>query len=174
MIRTVTTRRYALQGAASVAAALGTGLAAPALALDAFALHARGDDAAAAVRLARLAEAGDARAQGLLGFLYEHGRGVPQNFEIAAMLYTCAAEQGEATAQHLLGLLYDKGRGVPRDVVLSHKWLILAAARAGRRDRDAYVRIRDAVATKMSESQRALAQAMATAWTPAPPTPVRW
>ena len=161
--------------ALSLAVALGLGCPAQARpAPDAFTLYARGDYAAAAARAVRLAEAGNARAQGLLGFLYEYGRGVPQDFELAAMWYTRAAEQGEPTAQYLLGMLYDKGRGVPMDVVLSQKWLILAAAGAGRGERDTYVRIRDAVATKMSRSQVALAQQLAREWTPAPRLRVRY
>lgn len=140
--------------------------------VDAFALYASGDYQASAARLIPLAFAGDARAQGLLGFMYEKGRGVPQNFIAAAAWYSCAAEQGEATAQYLLGLLYDKGHGVQKDVVLSQKWLILAAARASRRERDVYTRLRDAVATKMSPAQRALAQQLALEWSPAPRRPV--
>jgi uncharacterized protein len=133
---------------------------------DAQAAYARGDYIAAAKQLARLAAAGNARAQGLLGFMYEHGHGVPQDFAIAADWYSRAAEQGDATAQYWLGLMYDKGRGVPQDAVLAHKWLILAAARASRRERDAYIRLRDAVATKMSHAQIELAQNLASAWTP--------
>lgn len=135
---------------------------------DAFSLYARGDYQAAAARLTPLAFAGDARAQGLLGYMYENGKGVPQNFVAAAAWYSCAAEQGEATAQYLLGLLYDKGHGVQKDVVLSQKWLILAAARASKQERDVYTRLRNAVATKMSPDQRALAQRLALEWSPAP------
>nr|WP_245431041.1 tetratricopeptide repeat protein [Rhodoplanes roseus] len=168
-------RRAATIVAAGLVAMVGFGPAVPARAggTEAFALYARGDYAAAVPRLVRLAQAGNARAQGLLGFLYEYGRGVPQDFVFAAMWYTCAAEQGDATAQYLLGLLYDKGRGVRVDVVLSQKWLILAAAGAAPRDREAYIRIRDAVATKMSIAQIALAQALASQWVPAPRLPVR-
>lgn len=133
---------------------------------DASAAYARGDFSAAAKRLTRLAARGNARAQGLLGFMYEYGHGVPQDYILAADWYTRGAEQGDASAQYLLGLMYDKGRGVPQDAVLAHKWLILAAARAGRRDRDIYIRLRDAVATKMSETQIALAQRLANEWSP--------
>ncbi|MDI4666039.1 sel1 repeat family protein [Xanthobacter autotrophicus] len=138
----------------------------------AFALYARGDYEAAAAELTPLAWAGDPRAQGLLGFLYEYGKGVPQNFVAAASWYSCAAEQGEATAQYLLGLLYDKGRGVEKDVVLSQKWLILAAARASKRERDVYTRLRNAVATKMSPAQLATAQRLAIEWEPVRGLPV--
>lgn len=136
---------------------------------DAYAAYARGDYVTAAALLIPLAWQGDARAQGMVGYLYEHGKGVPQDFVVAAQWYGCAAEQGDATAQYLFGLAYDKGRGVPRDVVLSEKWLILAAARAGIQERDTFTRIRDAVASKMSTAQLAAAQEQAILWMPAPP-----
>ncbi|MFG1481234.1 hypothetical protein V5F53_21740, partial [Xanthobacter sp. V4C-4] len=53
----------------------GTGKAPRRPVADAFALYAQGDAAAAARQLAPLAEAGNARAQALLGFLYEKGHG---------------------------------------------------------------------------------------------------
>lgn len=142
-------------------------------ATGAYALYARGDYQAAAALLEPLAFAGDAKAQGLLGFLYEYGRGVPQSYVAAANWYASAADQGEATAQYLLGLAYDKGHGVPKDVIYSQKWLILAAARAARHERDVYTRVRDAVASKMSPAQLAVAQRLALEWVPAPPLPVR-
>lgn len=135
----------------------------------AYELYARGDYPAAAAQLMPLAWRGKARAQALLGFLYETGKGVPQNNVAAAAWYICAAEQGESTAQYFLGLLYDKGHGVPLDVVLSQKWLSLAAARASKGERSLYSRVRSAVASKMSVAQLALAQRLALEWTPAAP-----
>ncbi|QRG08072.1 sel1 repeat family protein [Xanthobacter dioxanivorans] len=171
--RRLPARATVLTAVLAVALALPAAPAAQAgSAARAFALYARGDYRAAATLLTPLAFAGEARAQGLLGFLYEYGKGVPQNYGLAAQWYMCAAEQGEATAQYLLGLLYDKGHGVPRDVVLSQKWLILAAARADRHERDVFTRLRDAVATKMSPAQRAVAQELAIRWVPAPPLPM--
>lgn len=169
-------RLLALTIAATIAASLALSAAAQARSgtgstAAAFALYAKGDYAAASRLLLPLAESGDARAQALLGFLYQYGQGLPQNFGLAALWYGCAAEQGDPTGQYLLGLLYDKGQGVPRDVVLSQKWLILAAAGASQKQRDTYVRIRDAVATKMSAAQRALAQRLAMEWAAAPPPP---
>ena len=43
-----------------------------------------------------LAERGDAAAQTYLGFMFETGRGVPQNYTEAAMWYRRAAEQGDS------------------------------------------------------------------------------
>lgn len=107
---------------------------------------------------------GNARALGRLGFRYENGFGVPQNYIAAADLYRRAAEQGDAFAQSRLGLCYDKGHGVPLDLILSYKWLDLAAARASRREQDFYSRLRDAVASKMSLAQVTEGQRLALIW----------
>jgi uncharacterized protein len=107
---------------------------------------------------------GNARALGRLGFRYENGFGVPQDYIAAADLYHRAAEQGDTFAQCRLGLSYDKGHGVPQDFILSYKWLDLAAARASPRERDAYLRYRDAVASKMSLRQVTEGQRLALMW----------
>jgi uncharacterized protein len=111
-----------------------------------------------------VAARGNARALGRLGFRYENGFGVPQNYVAAADLYRQAAELGDPFAQSRLGLSYDRGHGVPRDLILSYKWLDLAAARASRRERDFYFRLRDAVASKMSLEQVAEGQRLALIW----------
>jgi uncharacterized protein len=128
--------------------------------------YTRGDYVAAAAIFAALAERGDPNAQTRLGFMYATGRGVPQNMTAAAEWYRRGAEQGHAMAQYLLGLLYDKGQGVPRDVVEAHRWLNLSAARAGKADRDDRVRMRDAVATKMTRGEIARSRLLAVTWTP--------
>ncbi len=170
-MRHVDQNRIPLKLAAILAAALALGLGGWTKAqpvADPFGLYRRGNYVGAAAGSLRAAEAGDPAAQGLLGFLYEYGRGVPQDFVLAAKWYTCAAERGEPMAQYLLGMLYNKGRGVPEDLVLSQKWLILAAARADGAERDTYIRIRDAVASKMSPSEIALAQDLGRRWFPVP------
>jgi uncharacterized protein len=107
---------------------------------------------------------GNARALARLGFRYENGFGVPQNYVAAADLYRRGAEQGDAFAQSRLGLSYDHGHGVPQDYILAYKWLNLAAARAPRRQRDFYLRLRDAVASKMSLAQVMEGQRLALLW----------
>ena len=114
--------------------------------------------------LAPAALRGNARAQAQLGFMYENGFGVPQNYAAAAELYQSAAAQGDAFAQSRLGLSYDKGHGVPQNMVLSYKWLDLAAARATNRERDYYRRLRDAVASKMTSNQIVEGQRLALIW----------
>jgi len=112
----------------------------------------------------RLAEEGNIDAQAQLGWMFLTGRGVPQDFYKAAKWYYLAAVQGHREAQFQLGLLYNKGHGVPRDYLLSYLWLNLSAAQAVGNDRDFKVRIRDAVATKMTVAEIALAQQMALSW----------
>jgi TPR repeat protein len=115
-------------------------------------------------RLEASAKGGDARAQAKLGFAYEYGYGVPQDYAVAILWYRRAAQRGNATGQYLLGLMYDRGQGVSEDTTAAQKWLILAAANTTGRQHDYYARIRDAVASKMTVQEIAKAQALAYAW----------
>ena len=63
----------------------------------------------------------------LLGYLYENGKGVPQDYKEALKWFRLAAEQGVTEAQFGLGLMYAHGRGVPQDVKEALKWYRLAA-----------------------------------------------
>ncbi|MDB5606046.1 MAG: sel1 repeat family protein [Bradyrhizobium sp.] len=130
------------------------------------AAYSRGDYVRAVRELSPLAQRGNPRALVLLGFMYEHGFGAPQAYDAAADLYTRAAVQGNPFAQSMLGLMYDKGHGVPQNVVLAYKWLVLAAAHASPRERDAYLRFRDAVSSKMSSDQIVEGQRLALNWKP--------
>jgi hypothetical protein len=113
-----------------------------------------------------MAEQGVPAAQSYLGFMFETGRGVPQNYTEAAMWYRRAAEQGDSRAQYSIGLLYDRGQGVPQDIVEASKWLNLSTAAAPRRAREARARIRDAVTTKMTRGEIARARLRALEWAP--------
>ena len=128
------------------------------------AAYARGDYLRAVNILTPLAFAGDARAQAFLGFMFEHGYGAPQVYDSAAGFYGQAAMRGNPFGQAMFGLMYDKGHGVPQDFVLAYKWLNLAAARAPKHERDYFLRLRDAVASKMSPAQIAEGQRLAMAW----------
>jgi len=123
----------------------------------------RADSAVRIVQPARVS----VRAATRLGFRYEFGRGVPQDYVLAATWYRHAAERGDPDAQHLLGLMYDRGHGVPVDFVEAHKWLNLAAAVANSRNREYYIRMRAAVASKMGRAEIAEAQWRASHWVPA-------
>nr|WP_146691269.1 tetratricopeptide repeat protein [Bradyrhizobium canariense] len=129
------------------------------------AAYSRGDYVRAAQELSPLAQHGNAKALGLLGFLYEHGFGEPQDNDAAADFYARGAVQGNPFAQAMLGLMYDKGHGVPVDFVLAYKWLNLAAARTQGHEQETFARFRDAVASKMSKDEIAEGQRLALNWT---------
>ena len=154
--------------AAGVAALLFStvNLAAAASFRQGVAAYQRQDYVSATRSFIALAERGDAAAETYLGFMFETGRGVPQNYTEAAMWYRRAAEQGDGLAQYSLGLLYDRGQGVPRDIVEAGKWLNLATASAPPQAREARARIRDAVTTKMTRGEIALARQRALQWAP--------
>lgn len=127
-----------------------------------------GEDAKTARRLIPLARRGNPSAETALGFLYANGLGVPQSYDAAVDLYLRAAEQGDSRAQYLLGLMYDKGFGVERNDILAHKWLNLAAGGASGHDREKFIKIRNAVAFKMSQVDIIAAQRLALEWVPKP------
>jgi uncharacterized protein len=113
-----------------------------------------------------LAQRGDAYAEAILGFMYANGHGVPQSYDLAVDWYARSAAQGDPTGQYLLGLMYDKGFGVIPNVILAHKWLNLAAAHAPYRVRENILRLRDAVASKMTRAQLESAQQLAVDFVP--------
>lgn len=76
-----------------------------------------------------LAEDGVKEAQYNLGFMYESGWGVTQNFAEAISWYRSAAEQGEFRAQFNLGLLYLSGHGVDKNADQGIYWVERAAAK---------------------------------------------
>jgi TPR repeat protein len=136
-------------------------LSAHGLALGGFdegtAAYIRGDYGTALQEWRPLAEQGDADAQLNLGFMYDNGYGVPQDFEEAVTWYRRAAEQGNNRAQYNLGILYEIGRGVPQNKVQAHMWYDIAGVAVA-------VSYRDHVALEMTPSQIAEAQRLASEW----------
>ena len=112
---------------------------------------------------------GLADAQHNLGFMYDKGRGVPQDYAMAVSWYRKAAEQGNAGAQLNLGVMYANSKGVTQDYVQAHKWMKLAASRFDASEKEARniaVKNRDLVASKMTPAQIAEAQMLAREWKP--------
>src|SRR5215468_11589494 len=105
-------RRYILW-AGITAVVLSLGLADPVAAAfeDGLDAYRRGDYATAMRLWQPFADQGNADAQSRLGFMYQNGRGVPQDDAAAATWYQKAADQGNADAQVYLGLFYAEGRG---------------------------------------------------------------
>ena len=75
----------------------------------------------------KAADQGNADAQINLGFCYQEGQGVPQNYDKAVKWYQKAADQGNAGAQNNLGFCYQEGQGVPQDYDEAVKWYLKAA-----------------------------------------------
>jgi hypothetical protein len=62
-----------------------------------------------------------------LGYMYDRGAGVPQDYSEALRWYHSAAEQGDVQAQTYLGYAYGRGRGVPQNDADAARWYRKAA-----------------------------------------------
>lgn len=140
--------------------------AAPALAdwNGGLAAYESGQYLAALREWAPLAMAGEARAQEMLGYMYDVGEGVPEDDAVAAQWYLLAADQGSSDAQINLALIYASGSGVVRDTVRAYMWLDIAASTSDPALRQMALDARAAVAREMSWSQIEQAQEMARQW----------
>ena len=101
------------------------------------------------------AEQGYARAQDNLGWMYNNGWGVLEDYAEAARWFRAAAEQGYALAQNNLGLMYFKGHGVPQDYAKAHMWYNIGATNGdniARARRESIVPLM--TSTDLSEAQR--------------------
>lgn len=81
-----------------------------------------GEFGAVARGLTPLAEAGDARAQLLLGYLHETGETGRPDYGAALHWYRQAAVQGIPEAQYALGLMHELGYGTPVDADAAQYW----------------------------------------------------
>lgn len=88
----------------------------------------KGEFAKARLIAEPLAEAGDAAAKHLLGYLYEKGLGVRADIGAALAFYGDAALEGNVDAQIALGLIAFEGDGVWPDYERAAGWFRLAAA----------------------------------------------
>ena len=123
------------------------------------------DDPKEAVRLFRLsAKQGNVKAQYNLGYMYEIGKGVPQDYREAAKWFRVAAKKGLAQAKFKLGWMYANGRGVLQDYVLAHMWISLSGLQGYQDAIDG----RNMVEKKMTPQQIEKAQEMARNWKPDP------
>ncbi len=151
---------------AAIVIMIGAMSAAPVLAdyEDGVAAHERGQYATALKEFLPLAEQGHAAAQYYLGFMYEQGDGVEQDYVESARWYTRAAEQGDGLSQMSLSFLYFYGEGVALDLVEALKWLYLA--------KDSPIRGADMgidlTKQKMTPAQIESARQKAQAWRPKP------
>jgi TPR repeat protein len=124
---------------------------------EAAAAYKQGDYGTAVQEWRPLAEQGNSGAQLNLGYMYDNGYGVSQNYNEAIKWYRKAAEQGNHRAQYNLGLMYEGGYGVPQDNVQAHMWYDIAGVAVA-------VSYRDYVARQMTSAQVAEAQRLASEW----------
>jgi TPR repeat protein len=75
----------------------------------------------------REAQRGNAKSMGLLGLMYEKGRGTARDYGEALKWLQRGAQKGDAAAQNNLGFLYLKGAGTKKDAALALKWFAKAA-----------------------------------------------
>jgi uncharacterized protein len=117
----------------------------------------------------KAADRGLAAAENNIGGMYDTGKGVRQDAAEAVKWYRKGADHGSALAQFNLAICYSSGQGVPQDFVQASKWFDLAAAGFPASDtelRTKAIRARDLVASKMTPSQIAEAQALTREWKP--------
>jgi hypothetical protein len=86
------------------------------------------DPQATLLRLRQAANAGDARAQFLLGQIHCEGRGVPIDAVEGLHWYRLAAHAGDATAMNMVGRCHELGRGTAVDESLAAAWYRKAAS----------------------------------------------
>jgi uncharacterized protein len=95
---------------------------------DATAAFNRGDYEAVLRVVRPLADQGNAKAQALLGTMYENGEGMAQDLAEGVKWLRKAAEGGEVSAQDYLGVLYATGdSGLEQDYSQAAKWYRKAA-----------------------------------------------
>jgi hypothetical protein len=107
---------------------LGTPLAMADTWDDVVAAHLAGDDVTALRLALPLARNGEARAQGLVGFLYMFGRGVEWDRDQAMNWYRLASEQGDAGAQANLCTALSSGNPAEFHLDEAAYWCRLSAA----------------------------------------------
>ena len=66
-------------------------------------------------RLEELVKQGDASAMNELGYYYQHGKGVLQDYVKAKELFEKSANSGNSSAMNNLGYMYELGQGVSQD-----------------------------------------------------------
>jgi TPR repeat protein/DNA-binding transcriptional regulator YbjK len=84
-------------------------------------------------RLTALAEAGNPKAELIVGLKYLHGEGTAPDQPMAAQWIRRAAEQHEPMAQYWLASLYEQGNGVVADSAEAVRWYEAAAGQGNRK-----------------------------------------
>ena len=74
----------------------------------------------------KLAEAGDAKSQNLIGFMLYFGEGIPQDRSTAHRWFHRASDQGDANAQLNVAVMHYLGSGVVKDLDDAERFFFVA------------------------------------------------
>lgn len=108
------------------------------------------------------AEKGNTDALNQLGWMHQHGMGVPVDMGKAVEYYRKAADQGAAASANNLAFCYEDGGGVPKDPVEAYKWYTIAIKKGSR----PAMENRRTLAETMTEAQINKAKELADEWHP--------
>ena len=97
--------------------------------MDGVTAYKNGDYTTAFKKFREWAEQGDKQAQFKIGYMYQNGQGVVQNYKEAVSWFRKAAEQEYEKAQYSLALIYGEGKGVTQDYKEAARWYRKAAIR---------------------------------------------
>ncbi len=116
----------------------------------------------ATVLFGAAAKLGNLKAMYNLAVAYAEGNGVKKDPAQAAQWFTRAANLGLSDSQFNLAVLYERGMGVPQSLTDAYKWYAIAATQG---DTESKSRI-DALATQLSDDDKAAASRAAAAFKP--------
>ena len=92
-------------------------------------------------------------AQNNLGYMYQNGKGVEQDYAKARELYEQAATRGIARAYYHLGEMYENGRGMNQDYAKAAEYYEKAAAKGDTDAQKNLDRLRQKISADKSASQ---------------------
>lgn len=91
----------------------------------------------------KAAKQNDTGSQYTIGFMYENGMGVPQDYHKAVKWYRTAAARYNSRAQNNLGVMYENGTGVRQDYKIAKEWYGKACDNGVQLGCDNYRRLND-------------------------------
>jgi TPR repeat protein len=112
----------------------------------------------------KAADQGNADAQNNLGVAYYNGKGVAQDYALAARWYRKAADQGLGHAQRNLGAAYSKGEGVPLNHAEAYFWKSVAATLDKNSKADALAKLRGEASAKLSAAELSATEERCRRW----------
>jgi hypothetical protein len=98
------------------------------------------------------ADQGDALVQFNLGYMYNNGHGVTQDYAEAAQWWRKAADQGFAKAQLALGSMYESGHGVAQNSIIAYALYNISAA-SDSSPENYPSKLREIISREMTEKQ---------------------